>query len=113
MEYGVSTSEMEVKTIIAGSHYMVTTGVIKAGSGELSPGTLLGIETSSGKWKPYNREANDGSEVQRGVLLESVNASDADARASILVHGEVRKTALVGYSDEDFTKLLTQGILVK
>jgi hypothetical protein len=56
--------------------------VIASGSGRLRTGTVLGRITASGKMKPINPVATDGSEVAREILYLGIDATAADATSS-------------------------------
>lgn len=50
----------------------------------LAANTVLGKITASGKYKVYDQEAGDGSEVAAGILLWPADASDADLVVAIV-----------------------------
>lgn len=58
-------------------------GVIASGAGVLPRGALLGLITASRKWVLSLAAANDGSQNPRGVLLDAVDATAADAEGVI------------------------------
>ena len=52
-------------------------------------GTVLGKNTTTGKWEPLNLAANDGTEVAGAVLLEDRLVVSADVHAPLLRRGGV------------------------
>jgi len=60
------------------------TGLIAQGA-DLSPGTILGMIESSGKYAMLDPSASDGSEVAVAVLFAGVKASAADAMGVVHV----------------------------
>lgn len=70
--------------------------VIVSGSGKLLAGTVLGKITASGKYKPYDNDAVDGSQTAAAILVYDVDATSADATAVGLVRlAEVWTSRLV------------------
>ncbi|UMY16653.1 head decoration protein [Methylobacterium organophilum] len=70
-------------------------GVLASGSGILRPGRVLGRITASNKLVPLAPAASDGSQTAGAVLLENVDATNADQRVVILSrHAEVVLQAL-------------------
>lgn len=61
-------------------HYIREAVNVKAGSGAIDRGTILGIETSSGLYKPYSASNTDGSEKAECILAEAVDASGSSNR---------------------------------
>lgn len=69
--------------------------VIASGAGLLLAGTVLGKITTGGKYKPYDDEATDGTQVAAAVLLAEVDATSTDVAAvGIVREAEVWKTRL-------------------
>lgn len=69
---------------------------IVSGAGSLIAGTVLGKITASGKYKPYDNDATDGSEVAAGILVYDVDATSADKLAvGIVREAEVFKARLI------------------
>lgn len=60
------------------------TVVIVTGSGKLEAGTVLGRITASGKYKPYDDNNTDGSEVAAAILIYDVDATSADVTAVVI-----------------------------
>lgn len=74
--------------------------IIASGSGELEIGTVLGVVSASGKFKPVNPDATTGEQVAAAVLLTAVDASEADADAVVLSrHATVADGGLIWPSD--------------
>lgn len=67
--------------------YSVETVTVASGAGKLEAGTVLGKLTSGGKYVAYDNTASDGSEAAAGVLWGNVDATDADAKAVVVVRG--------------------------
>lgn len=57
---------------------------IVSGSGKLPANMVLGKITASGKYKPYDDNNTDGSEVAAAVLLYDVDATSADVQALVI-----------------------------
>lgn len=69
---------------------------IASGSGALLAGTVLGKITASGKYKPYDNDASDGSEVAAAILYADCDATSADVKATVTARqAEVWKERLV------------------
>jgi hypothetical protein len=70
--------------------------VIVSGSGKLLAGTVLGKITATGKYKPYDNDAVDGSQTAAAILVYDVDATLADATAVGIVRlAEVWTSRLV------------------
>lgn len=61
-------------------------GTVKGGSGDLASGTVLGIETATGKYVPYSPDATDGSEVPAGINYYPARAATQDVKCAIFTH---------------------------
>lgn len=59
---------------------------IASGSGIVKPGRVLGKVTATGKFKPHDPAAADGSEVAAAINYARVDATDAD----VVTPGHVR-----------------------
>ena len=76
--------------------------VVVSGSGALSAGTVLGKITASGKYAPYDDDNADGTETAAGILTHAVDATSADAAATVIVRlAEVTSTLLVWAGTND------------
>lgn len=62
---------------------------IVSGAGALASGTVLGKITASGKYTPVVATASDGSTNAAGILLEAVDATDADVSAVIIARDAI------------------------
>lgn len=70
--------------------------VIVAASGKLLAGTVLGKIAATGKYKPYDNDAVDGSQTAAAILVYDVDATTADVTAVGLVRlAEVWTSRLV------------------
>lgn len=96
--------------------------IIVSGAGIVKAGTVLGLVTASGLYKPYDNDATDGSETAVGVLLNEVNATSANAAGVLIArHALVAKGGLVwgaGVTTEAektdaYTDLTARGIIVR
>jgi len=65
----------------------------------LQAGTVMGIITASGLYKPYLSSASDGSQIPVGVLADYADPSAAGDGSEIVVikSGILLKDLLVGY----------------
>jgi hypothetical protein len=61
-------------------HYYSRDVVTVASGSNLALGTVIGIVTATGKAVQLNPTASDGSEKAAGVLIEAVDATNADAK---------------------------------
>ncbi len=52
---------------------------------DLEPGTVLGKITSGGKYKVYDQQDNDGSEVAAAILYGRGDASGGDITVAVIV----------------------------
>lgn len=50
----------------------------------LDAGTVVGKITSGGKYKQYDQQAGDGSEVAAGVLYDNADSSDGDLAVCVI-----------------------------
>ena len=99
-----------------------TREVVTIAAGDLSPGTVLGRITASGKYAAHDPGATDGTETAVAVLWGKVDATGGDVDAVVLLRGP----AVVNRHDLVFagtptepeiaaahTALLATGILVR
>lgn len=75
---------------------------IASGSGALVAGRVLGV-LANGKYTDYDNTANDGSEVAVAVLAYDVDATAADATATIIARHAVVNAAELGWGANDAT----------
>lgn len=61
------------------------TVTIASGNGKLNAGTVLGKITATGKYKPYDNDATDGSQTAAAILVYDVDATSADVAAVVIV----------------------------
>lgn len=73
----------------ADSHFSREEVIIASGSGIVQTGTVVGKITASGKYAPVTVAATDGSEDAAGIVLETVNATSADAAAVIIARDAI------------------------
>lgn len=73
----------------ADSHFSREEVIIASGSGVVQSGTVVGKITASGKYAPVTVAATDGSEDAAGIVLETVDATSADAAAVIIARDAI------------------------
>lgn len=73
----------------ADSHFSREEVIIASGTGIVQTGTVVGKITASGKYAPVTVAATDGSEDAAGIVLETVNATSADAAAVIIARDAI------------------------
>lgn len=92
------------------------------GAGVLYAGTVLGKLTSGGEYVPSPASGSDGSQTAIAILLDDVDATNADVVAAILARdAEVRAADLRYDSSVDtdneksakWTQLAAVGIIVR
>jgi hypothetical protein len=61
-------------------------------------GTVIGVVTASGLGAPYD-DGNDpaGVGVAVGILMNDVSLADGNEAVSLLIHGRVDSSRLIGY----------------
>lgn len=82
------TITLDVSTFTAGTHYP---------HGFIPSGVVLGKISATGKYGPYDNDANDGRGVAVGHLFSSKTVpadTTTDIGAPILLHGQVRESLL-------------------
>ncbi|MEP0518561.1 MAG: head decoration protein [Hyphomicrobiales bacterium] len=65
-------------------------------AGNLAAGLVMGVITASGKWKPHEDGASDGSEVAAGILYDNVTAAAASDVVAVMItrDAEAKRGAL-------------------
>jgi len=100
--------------------YTRETVTLASGTGNLSPGTVLGKITTGGKYTVLTPGASNGSQNAAGILWGQTDATDTDAPAVVLVRGPaiVSRLELVwpdgiteGQTNTAIAALTTLGIL--
>lgn len=95
---------------------------IVSGAGALLAGTVLGKITASGKYKPYDDDAADGTQTAVAILYADVDATSADVKATVIArNAEVWQERLVwgaavttaGEKTNAYADLATLGIIVR
>lgn len=87
---------------------------IVANSGDLVPGTVLGVITASGKYAPYVDAHADGTQAAKAVLYAHVPASAADQPAVVIArYAEVMGSMLTGSDANGVADLAGVGIIVR
>ena len=118
---GITMEEMpELSILIASETHLAKQITIASGAGELKRGTVLGINTSTYKYKQLDPSATDGTEVARAILVEDVDATDSDVNAQAFFVGKYRLSDLIwpdGITDEQknaaILQLQDRGIIVE
>lgn len=59
-------------------------GTIVSGSGIVQAGTVMALNSSTGKWAPVADAGSNNTNVAAGVLFALVNATSADAEGVII-----------------------------
>lgn len=67
--------------------------ILASGSGVCVCGTLLGVVTASGKYRPWAPAASDGTQNAAGVLLQHADATAADRTVVALTRGTAELVA--------------------
>lgn len=73
----------------ADSHFSREEVIVASGSGVVQTGTVLGKVTATGKYKPVTVAAADGSQNAAGILLDTIDATAADAAAVIIARDAI------------------------
>ncbi len=93
------------------------TFTISDGSTDFAVGDkwTIAVTAGVGEWVPYDNDgANDGRQTAAGVLYTAVDATEADAQATVIVRdAEVAATRLTGLDDDGRADLLALGIIVR
>ena len=97
-------------TVNTGEHPAIVEPVAIASGQDLTEGTLLGKEISSGKYKAFDEDAEDGTEIPLGILAFDCDATSGDKKASMYVHGVFNLAALTGVTDGAVLLLRQVGI---
>ena len=71
---------------------------IASGSGVVKPGRVLGKVAATGKFKPHDPAAADGSEVPAGINYAEVDATAADVVTPAHVRDCEVKAGCLGYA---------------
>lgn len=95
--YGTTLQNDPTAILASGHGYMVINVTAKTGEGVLEKGTLLGIETATGKYVPYDDAAVDGSEVAVAILADKIDTTDTDQLVAAYVRGQFVLSKLTGY----------------
>lgn len=97
-QHGTDATEpvtLDTSTFTPATHYP---------DGYFKSGIPLGQITASGKYGPYDAEADDGRETLVGFLFAAVKAPSVDTvdvAAAMLTHGKVRESRLPVSVDSD------------
>ncbi len=110
---GIQEYELSQINLIASSNFgpVVLNKIVTGGS--YTAGTVMGRITANGKFKNYDASATDGSEEPVGILLEDVDATDADVVARIGFAGVYIKDKITGLDAAAEGKLEAKAIYFK
>lgn len=92
---GMKSSVFVPDQLVAGTLQLVTDTVIIAQGGAYARGTVLGMITDTGKHTLCVKTATDGSEKPVAILVDNVDASDADQHGGVYLMGEFNENRLV------------------
>jgi hypothetical protein len=94
--YAVLASNVSDKLLAGAEIPVLVQGVtLKTGQGVLVRGSVIGIETATGKGILCDTDAADGSKVARFILAEdSIDTTAADVVATCYKTGKFNRTAL-------------------
>lgn len=85
---------------------------LAAGNGILPLGTVLGRNTVTKLWGPYNTNASDGTQVARGILRQSadtgLSGSGPNLQANIVISGILKNQKVSGADSGAITTLLAR-----
>lgn len=87
--------------------------IMAAGQGVVLAGTILAQKTSDNKYYVYNNAANDGREVARGVLRDSVNTAYGDQQVNLVIAGILKSNMLSGLNADAITDLNARNDTVR
>lgn len=95
--YSVPGTNIPDKLIAGNAISILTEGVtLKAGQGVLLRGSVIGIETATGKGVLCDANAADGSKVAKYILAEeSIDTTSGDVIATHYKSGIFNKSALI------------------
>ena len=94
---GISTlSDTPKPGILAGLHpTMEVSGIVIASGQNLTIGTCLGKNSTTGKYHKWKPAATDGTQDLAGILGCDVDATEEDSKGFMFVHGEFALSALI------------------
>ena len=76
---------------------------------KLRKGLVLGRVTSGGKYKEYDNNDTDGTEVARAILDQNVNLLDADSVARDVIARVVFDSAVLIHTDRTYNAVAQGG----
>jgi hypothetical protein len=101
-DFGVESQTYSGAPLLAGHQPIAVPGTLAAG--DLDRGTVLGKVTATGAWVQLDPNAADGSQNAAGILVDDTDASAAEEKCMVYVHGEFFDDGLTwpdGISDAD------------
>lgn len=86
---------------------------VKSGANVVSGGTVMGKETATNKYLPYDDgDSPSGIGTALGILYYRVDATDGDVAGSLMVRGDVRSGSLTGLDSNARTDLAGRFYIV-
>lgn len=103
--YSSESNTFEVVPLFAGDFSRQEKQIVVAqGAPAMVRGAALGVITASGKYAPYDPEAEDGSEVPAGVLgVDLPAASSGDLNAFCYISGCFNIARVLDKNGDDLT----------
>ena len=95
--YGATLTNDPTAILASGHGYIVINVTVKSGEGVLEKGTLLGIETITGKYVAYDDTAIDGSAVAVAIVADKIDATSSDQLVAAYIRGQFVVSKLTGY----------------
>lgn len=110
---GVNVADRSNDNLL-GSHPAIEFPVVVASGAAYKRGHVMGKITTGGKYKGYASASTDGSQTAKVILVDDVDASVADQKAIVYVHGEFNSNALIftapADADAGIASLFSVGI---
>ena len=101
-----TASTNDPTAILASAHgWIVINVTILSGEGEIAKGTVLGIDTTSGKYAKYTDGQSDGTEVAKAIAADEVDATSGDKLVAAYIRGAFVVSKLTGYDAAALTDL--------
>lgn len=85
-DFGVESLTYSGAPLLAGHDPIAVPGTLS--EGDLVRGTVLGKVTVGGAWEILDPDGNDGSQNAAGILVDDTDASEAEEKCMVYVHGE-------------------------
>ncbi|MBK3798265.1 head decoration protein [Azospirillum brasilense] len=92
---GVTAATYVPDQLIAGRFPLTTDTVTLAAGQNLPRGAVLGVITSTGKFRLSAAASTDGSQTPAAILVDGVNATNGDTLAGVYLTGEFNQRAVI------------------